>query len=192
MSELESRIRTICNGNITQMSFDERMLICNTLQDIKCNKLLVFGAGNDSGLWAGLSDTTFIVEHDVNWLQRMSAEFKDCDGLSFHKAVYNTFETKARCISAISSNDDKLDIIIDDLNPYEHEWDAIIVDAPTGYREITELYRGGSIRLASILAKSSCHVFVHDVDRVVEQMACDTYFKDNAVSTVDRLNHFIM
>lgn len=192
MNKLEDEIKDICDKSVGQMSFDERMLICKTLQNINCGKLLVFGAGNDSGLLGTISRETFIVEHDVDWLQRMSDEFKDCDGLSFHKALYNTFDDMNSCIDAIVSDDDKLNVVIDDLNPHEHEWDAIIVDAPTGYRTTGELYRGGSIRLAAKLSKSNCHVFVHDVDRVVEQKACDIFFAASNVSNVDRLNHYII
>jgi hypothetical protein len=55
------------------------------------------------------------------------------------------------------------------------EWDVVFVDAPTGWGD------GTTGRMKSIFAASNLvtngHVFVHDCEREVEILYCDTFLR---------------
>lgn len=77
---------------------------------------------------------------------------------------------------------------------YEIKWDLIMVDAPTGYYEeapgrMNAIYTAGM--MARNRAEGETDVFVHDVDREVEDtfskvFLCEGYMKKQA----GRLRHF--
>lgn len=77
---------------------------------------------------------------------------------------------------------------------FEVEWDAIMVDAPTGWHEeapgrMTALYTAGM--LGRNREEGETEVFVHDVDRVVEDkwsmgFLCEGYLREQ----VGRIRHF--
>lgn len=77
---------------------------------------------------------------------------------------------------------------------YDIKWDLIMVDAPTGYYEeapgrMTAIYTAGM--MARNREDGETHVFVHDVNRDVEdkfsrEFLCDGYMKKQ----VGRLRHF--
>lgn len=184
-------IKNVCSLTKDQMSFGERVFITNELVKIKCENLLIFGAGHDSIFWSKQSKNTYILEHDKKWLDNISNNCKDVNGLQFFFAEYATFATINECAHAIRCNSSKLDINIHGLEPSKIKWDAIIVDAPTGYRPTNELFRGGSIRLANNLANKGCLLFIHDTDRILEQFACMSFLKRPPVYNIDRLNFYI-
>ena len=77
---------------------------------------------------------------------------------------------------------------------YETKWDLIMVDAPTGYHEEAP-GRTSAIYTAGMMARNreegETHVFVHDVNREVEDkfsmaFLCDEYMKKQE----GRLRHF--
>ena len=183
-------IKSVCSKTPGQMSFQERKFICDTLINDNCTNLLVFGAGHDSELWSHLSTNTHVVEHDSEWLKNIQNEYQHVEGLNFYKAYYNTFNHVLECIECMNNDSDRLNVTIDGLHVESFSWDAVIVDAPTGYRDNNELYRAGSIRLAAKLTTNKCHVFVHDVNRRVESLACGKYFKNKLAYNVDRLNYY--
>ena len=183
-------IKSVCSKAPGQMSFQERKFICDKLANHNCTNLLVFGAGYDSELWSHLSVNTHVVEHDNGWLKNKQNEYQHVIGLNFYKAHYNTFTHAQECIECMNNNSDRLNVTIDGLEVESLSWDAVIVDAPTGYRDTNELYRAGSIQLAAKLTANKCHVFVHDVNRRVESLACDKYFKNKLAYNIDRLNYY--
>ena len=77
---------------------------------------------------------------------------------------------------------------------YEVEWDAIMVDAPTGYHDgapgrMKAIYTAGL--MGRNRAEGATEVFVHDVDRVVEDefskvFLCEKYMTEQE----GRLRHF--
>lgn len=79
---------------------------------------------------------------------------------------------------------------------YDVEWDLIMVDAPTGYHEeapgrMTAIYTAGLI--ARNRESGETDVFVHDVDRVVEDkfskaFLCEGYLKEQE----GRIRHFVV
>ena len=188
MSNINTYIQEICDLSPGQMSFDEREVIYNTISQSECNNLLVFGAGNDSKLWSMSSDNTMVLENDRVWLDKISVKYKDIAGLKFMEVVYNMFDTEQECLDAIKQNDNtKLKVDVCD-SIFDVKWDAIIVDSPTGYRSRNEYFRAGSIKLASRLASSDCHIFVHDCNRRVELAAVSEFMSGRQHQSVDRLN----
>lgn len=77
---------------------------------------------------------------------------------------------------------------------YEMKWDLIMVDAPTGYYEeapgrMTAIYTAGM--MARNREDGETHVFVHDVNRVVEDKFSIEYLCDGYMTKqVGRLRHF--
>lgn len=79
---------------------------------------------------------------------------------------------------------------------YDVEWDLIMVDAPTGYHEaapgrMTAIYTAGL--MARNRESGETDVFVHDVDRVVEDkfskaFLCEGYLKEQE----GRIRHFVV
>ena len=188
MSSINTYIQKICDMSPNQMSFDEREIIYNIISQSECKNLLVFGAGNDSKLWSMSSDNTVVLENDEVWLNKISAKYEDIIGLEFMRVIYRMFDTEQECFNAIKYDDDsmlKVDVCDSIFNI---KWDAIIVDSPTGYRSRDEYYRAGSIKLASQLASSDCHVFIHDCNRRIESAAVSKFMSDRQSQTIDRLN----
>lgn len=79
---------------------------------------------------------------------------------------------------------------------YEMEWDLIMVDAPTGYYEEAP-GRMAAIYTAGMMARNrrggETHVFVHDVNREVEdkfsrEFLCEGYM----MKQEGRLRHFVI
>ena len=77
---------------------------------------------------------------------------------------------------------------------YDVEWDLIMVDAPTGYHDEAP-GRMSAIYTAGLMARNredgETDVFVHDVDRVVEDkfskaFLCEGYFREQE----GRIRHF--
>ena len=189
MSAIEDKIQSICDESPGQMSYDERLFIFNTISSTNCENLLVFGAGNDSELWSMCSLNTVVVEHDKKWLDSISSRFSSITSLQFYPAEYKLFNTRQQCIDALNNRDEEaLQVRIDCFDPFDIDWDCIIVDGPTGYRETNEFYRSGSIKLAYDLAKniSKCKVFVHDADRLIESKSVETFFRSETIYNVER------
>lgn len=190
-NDTTEQIKQICAESPGQMSYNERTYIYNTLSSIGCNDLLVFGAGNDSKLWSDLSTRTAVLEHDSEWINKISKKFEHVDDLNFYQITYNKFKSQQECVEAIEYDiEHKLKSETTFADLHKVRWNAIIVDGPTGWNMSGDFYRAGSIRLASLLAFEPCHVFVHDVNRHIEKLACDKYFKNHSCYNVDRLNYY--
>ena len=189
MNSVESQIKSICNESPGQMSYNERLFIYNTILSTNCKNLLVFGAGNDSELWSKCSQNTVVVEHDREWLDSISSRYITTPGLKFYSAKYKLFDTRQQCVDAINEkNIEALQVHIDGFDPFDVDWDCIIVDGPTGYRDSREFYRSGSIKLACDLTenKSKCKVFVHDVDRLIESKSIEMFFPGRMMYNLER------
>ncbi len=149
-------------------------------------KVLVYGVGKDSGVWARLNagGRTLFVEHDAAWIAQVRASNPSLEIMqvtypttvagSLRAGLQTTFETGAG----------KLD-----------DWRVIIVDAPTGGADDNP-GREAPIREASIAARRvsselgvAVDVFVHDVDRALERAACEKYFAGEPSASYDRSRH---
>lgn len=169
-----------------------------------CN-FLVFGLGHDSLMWTALNHggRTIFLEEDKSWIETIQKQFPQLE--SYH-VQYDTKLTQAdellelgrstecRVVGDVRASGCKLALKkLPDL-VYEMEWDLIMVDAPTGW--IPEAPgRMGAIYTAGMIARGrssgETDVFVHDVDRIVEdkfskEFLCEGYLKEQE----GRLRHF--
>ncbi|KAJ6805606.1 glucuronoxylan 4-O-methyltransferase 1-like [Iris pallida] len=169
-----------------------------------CN-LLVFGLGHDSPMWAALNHggRTVFLEEDAAWIGTVRGRFP---GLEAYHVRYDTKLTDAdglmeagrrpECAAVGDLRLSECRLALRGLPEafYEAEWDAIMVDAPTGW--VPEAPgRMGAIYTAGMAARGrregETDVFVHDVDRVVEdrfsrEFLCEGYMKEQE----GRLRHF--
>lgn len=169
-----------------------------------CN-FLVFGLGHDSLMWTALNHggRTVFLEEDKQWIETIRKQFPQLE--SYH-VMYDTRVTQAdelleagrlpECVAVGDLKFSECRLALKELPRvfYEVEWDLIMVDAPTGW--IPEAPgRMGAIYTAGMAARGKkegeTDVFVHDVDRIVEdkfskELLCEGYLKEQ----VGRLRHF--
>ncbi|OAY63874.1 Glucuronoxylan 4-O-methyltransferase 2 [Ananas comosus] len=203
-------------SNVTpQQTLDEISVTARVLaRKSPCN-FLVFGLGHDSPMWSALNQggRTVFLEEDAAWIATVrekhpaletyhvayDTRVSDAEGLlelgqrpectAVAVAVAaggGTASTTTTCRLALK----ELPRVFDEV-----EWDVIMVDAPTGW--IPEAPgRMGAIYTAGMAARmrrspGETDVFVHDVDRPVEDkfsrtFLCDGYLKEQQ----GRLRHF--
>ncbi|XP_057525248.1 glucuronoxylan 4-O-methyltransferase 1 [Amaranthus tricolor] len=169
-----------------------------------CN-FLVFGLGHDSLMWNALNygGRTIFLEEDQAWIHQIKRRFPMLN--SYH-VVYDTKVNQAHnlmdlskgleCTSITHPKHSMCQLALKTLpkEVYETEWDLIMVDAPTGYYDeapgrMTAIYTAGMI--ARNKKEGETHVFVHDVNREVEDefskaFLCEGYMKEQQ----GRLRHF--
>lgn len=195
---------------VPQQSFKEISITYDVLRSLgRPANFLVFGLGHDSIMWASLNPrgTTLFLEEDPVWVKTV---LKDAPFLRAHTVNYrthlreadelsNVFRTESSCFARNANlhGNDKCRLALDMLpnEVYDTEWDLIMIDAPRGYSP--ELPgRMSAIFSAAVMARNRkgsgvTHVFLHDVDRVVEKtygkmILCEKYL----VKGVGRLWHF--
>ncbi|KAH7866075.1 hypothetical protein Vadar_015260 [Vaccinium darrowii] len=170
-----------------------------------CN-FLVFGLGHDSLMWSALNygGHTIFLEEDGVWIEQIRRKFP------MLKAYHVSYETKVsqaeilmevgkgpECTAVGDTRYSMCQLALKGLpsEVYETKWDLIMVDAPTGYHEEAP-GRMSAIYTAGMMARNreeggETHVFVHDVNREVEDkfsraFLCDGYMKKQE----GRLRHF--
>jgi len=153
-------------------------------QKTEC-KLLVFGLGNDSLLWvtANRSGQTVLLEEHQAWFNEFKSRYPEW------LAYRVSYETKLRDWKTWLNQPDKLTL---DLNPEIHQtpWDIILVDGPIGYGDDAP-GRMKSIYTASQLINQGGDIFVHDCEREVERVYCDTFLlPKNLVKEITNLRHY--
>ncbi|KAF9661557.1 hypothetical protein SADUNF_Sadunf19G0081100 [Salix dunnii] len=171
-----------------------------------CN-FLIFGLGHDSLMWDTLNHggRTVFLEEERLWIEHIREELPALE--SYHV----TYETRVRQANELieSGMGDDCKVVGDPRiskcqlalkgfpdNIYDTEWDLIMVDAPTGYHDEAP-GRMNAIYTAGLMARNREHgetdVFVHDVDRVIEDkfskfFLCEGYLTEEE----GRLRHFII
>ncbi|KAK8512983.1 hypothetical protein V6N13_090275 [Hibiscus sabdariffa] len=169
-----------------------------------CN-FLVFGLGHDSLMWSSLNygGRTVFLEEDEAWIEQIRHRFPMLE--SYH-VTYDSKVNQAEnlmdvgrgheCMTIADPKHSTCQLALKSLpsEVYETKWDLIMVDAPTGYHEdapgrMTAIYTAGMI--ARNKEKDETDVFVHDVNRVVEDtfsmaFLCEGYMKKQE----GRLRHF--
>ncbi|CAI9786164.1 unnamed protein product [Fraxinus pennsylvanica] len=169
-----------------------------------CN-FLIFGLGHDSLMWQSLNygGRTIFLEEDEAWIEQVKKRFPMLE--SYH-VTYDTKVNQANdlievgkgpeCTAISDPKYSMCQLALKSLpsEVYEIKWDLILVDAPTGYHEeapgrMTAIYTAGM--MARNRENGETEVFVHDVNRVVEDMyskefLCEDYMKKQ----VGRLRHF--
>jgi glucuronoxylan 4-O-methyltransferase len=149
-----------------------------------CN-VLVFGLGDDSPIWGATNagGHTLFIEDNAEWIERMLQRDPSLN------VYHHSYTTTRRSWEELLSKPGELSM---DLPSSIRgcDWDVILVDAPAGYeRDLPG--RMQSIYTASAIATSGTDVFVHDIDRTVE----DTYSREffgsaDQIQEIDRLRHY--
>ncbi|KAJ4967471.1 hypothetical protein NE237_019320 [Protea cynaroides] len=193
-------------SNITpQQTLREVSVTSRVLEKKSPCNFLVFGLGHDSLMWTSLNHggRTIFVEEDKAWIEQIKLKFPVLE--SYH-AVYNSRVRDADDLMQIGMAEEckvvgdarhsNCQLALKGLPPevYGIEWDLIMVDAPTGYFEdapgrMTAIYTAGLI--ARNREAGETDVFVHDVNRVVEDQfskafLCEGYMREQE----GRLRHF--
>ncbi|KAK7284042.1 hypothetical protein RIF29_13793 [Crotalaria pallida] len=180
-----------------------------------CN-FLVFGLGHDSLMWSELNHggRTIFLEEDESWIEQIKRRFPMLE--SYH-VTYDSKVNDADNLMEVGKGpecrevrDPRYSICQLALKGlpsivYETKWDVIMVDAPTGYYDEAP-GRMSAIYTAGMMARNNnnnnrrddddfggetTHVFVHDVNRVVEDkfsmaFLCHKYM----MKQEGRLRHF--
>ncbi|KAK9069932.1 hypothetical protein SSX86_010330 [Deinandra increscens subsp. villosa] len=170
-----------------------------------CN-FLVFGLGHDSPMWAALNHggRTVFVEEDKSWIRQVLEKFP---GLEAYHVVYDTKVARAAELMGMGKREECR--VVEDPRVsrcglslkgglpeevYEVEWDLIMVDAPTGYHDeapgrMKAIYTAGL--MARNRADGETDVFVHDVNRVVEDQFSKEFLCEGYLTKEEgRLRHF--
>lgn len=171
--------------NKVQLSCDELQTIIRSLAAHTPCRFLVFGLGNDSIFWERLNrrGRTVFIEDNREWLARITARFPRLE------AYLVDYETRLPQWQELL---DQPHLLTLRLPPAVEEtvWDVILVDAPSGWRD-NDPGRMRSIHAATRLSGGAGEVFVHDCNRAVERLYCDTYLKaGNLVYEVAQLRHY--
>ncbi|KAI3802466.1 hypothetical protein L1987_30598 [Smallanthus sonchifolius] len=170
-----------------------------------CN-FLVFGLGYDSPMWAtlNLGGRTVFLEEDESWIRQIQSKFPTLE--SYH-VVYDTKVARASDLMEIGQREEcklvedprvsRCELSMKGNLPeevYEVEWDLIMVDAPTGYHDeapgrMKAIYTAGL--LGRNRADGETDVFVHDVDRAVEDEFSKAFLCEGYLTEQEgRLRHF--
>ncbi|KAH6835996.1 glucuronoxylan 4-O-methyltransferase-like protein [Perilla frutescens var. hirtella] len=193
-------------SNITpQQTFKEISVSLKVLQKKSPCNFLVFGLGHDSLMWTSLNHggRTVFLEEDESWIQQIKAQNPSLE--SYH-VVYNTKLTEAdelhdvgmqeHCKVVSDPRKSKCQLALKGFpgEVYDVEWDLIMVDAPTGYFDgapgrMSAVYTAGL--MARNRANGDTDVFVHDVDRAVEDRFSKSFLCEGyLVEQEGRIRHF--
>ncbi|KAL6316246.1 hypothetical protein AAG906_017793 [Vitis piasezkii] len=192
--------------NITpQQTFNEISVSLRVLQKKAPCNFLVFGLGHDSLMWTALNHggRTIFLEEDKSWIEQIKQKLPSLE--SYH-VVYDSKVHQADELMEVGMGED-CKVVVDPRfskcklslkgfpnEVYDVEWDLIMVDAPTGYHDEAP-GRMSAIYTAGLMARNredgETDVFVHDVDRVVEDkfskaFLCEGYFREQE----GRIRHF--
>jgi len=160
-----------------QLSTEQLKIIATTVRrKAPCN-LLIFGLGNDSEFWANLNQggVTIFIEDNQVWFQKVSRKSKQ---LICYLVNYNTQRKDWRMLLESPS---RLSMVLPD-DVEKTEWDIILVDAPAGWNEQTP-GRMKSIFNSARLIKVAGDIFVHDCNREIENIYCNTFLKKENLKT---------
>ncbi len=142
-----------------QLSPAEITLVLSHLR--RARSFLVFGVGRDTPIWVNLGpDKTCFLEHDQQWIE-LQPEKDAC--------VYPIdYSTQLDQHLSLLDLPEALQLNLPD-EVSGRDWDLILVDAPPGCKPGTP-GRMQSIYAASKLIRPGGLIFVHDMDREVEQI----------------------
>eukprot|EP00262_Sarcandra_glabra_P014294 TRINITY_DN4157_c0_g1_i1.p1 TRINITY_DN4157_c0_g1~~TRINITY_DN4157_c0_g1_i1.p1 ORF type:complete len:306 (+),score=44.80 TRINITY_DN4157_c0_g1_i1:538-1455(+) len=193
-------------SNITpQQTLKEISITSQVLQQKSPCNFLVFGLGHDSLMWSTLNfnGRTVFLEEDKSWIDQITQRFPSLE--SYHVA-YDSKVRQAEELMEIGKREEcsvvgdvrysKCGLSLKNMPDlvYEVEWDLIMVDAPTGYI-LDAPGRMGAIYTAGMMGRNrgegETDVFVHDVDRVVEDKFSNTFLCEGYLRKQEgRLRHF--
>jgi hypothetical protein len=134
-------------------------------------RLLVFGVGNDTGLWLNLNDdgTTLFLETEAEWAAAARAKYPAVDVCimpAFGTTVATSFALTGAQLAAFEMP----------AALRGTRWDVILVDAPKGHQP-QDPGRAVSIFWAAALAAPAADIFVDDYDRPLERAFADALIR---------------
>lgn len=167
-----------------QMTLEEYVHIASVIDSRKPCHVLVYGVGNDSELYlqANQNGQTVFVETSKKWIDDVRKRVPHANIIHHHFPTSVRSSLKNGCTSPYT-RPNYVDM---------HPWDVIVVDAPFGGND-QGMGREFPIREAAErlnTAVGPVDVFVHDVDRELEKMACTKFFGKPPFSTYDRTFHY--
>ncbi|XP_050269304.1 glucuronoxylan 4-O-methyltransferase 3 [Quercus robur] len=192
--------------NITpQQTFKEISVSARILAKKSPCNFLVFGLGHDSLMWTSLNHggRTVFLEEDKSWIKQILERLPTLE--SYH-VEYDTKVHQADQLIKIGMEEDckvvsdprfsKCQLALKGFpsEVYDIEWDLIMVDAPTGYHDNAP-GRMSAIYTAGLMARNreegETDVFVHDVDRVVEDKFSNAFLCEGYLTEQEgRIRHF--
>ncbi|CAN6326097.1 unnamed protein product [Urochloa humidicola] len=208
---LEASTTTACDDK-PQQTADEIGVSLRVLQRRAPCNFLVFGLGHDSPMWAALNHggRTVFLEEDASWISTVGSNHPSLE--SYH-VRYDTVLTDSgallelrnhpSCVAQAdlsSAAEAGCRLALRDLPPVfrEVEWDLIMVDAPTGWTpespgRMGAIYTAGMAARARRPGNGDTDVFVHDVDRPVEDAFCKAFLCEGYLAEqVGRIRHFVI
>lgn len=203
---LTNAIIHYATANVTpQQTLHEISVSARVLEKKSPCNFLVFGLGHDSLMWTSLNygGRTVFLEEDKSWIDQIQEKVPSLE--SYH-VMYDTQVHQAEELMKTGMKEDCQKVTDPRFSRcplahkglpsevYDIDWDVIMVDAPTGYFDeapgrMSAIYTAGLI--ARNKERGQTDVFVHDVDRKVEDMfskafLCEGYFKEQE----GRIRHF--
>ncbi|CAA0809848.1 Glucuronoxylan 4-O-methyltransferase 3 [Striga hermonthica] len=208
LSVSESLVHYATSRNTTpQQTLGEISVTLRALQSKSPCNFLIFGLGHDSLLWATLNHNgrTMFLEDSKEWIAEVK---KRAPSLEVRQVAYDTRVGQAdellreasggACRVVGDPRSSRCQLALKDLpnEVYEAEWDLIMVDAPIGMPSLPESPgRMKAIYTAGLMARNrkegETEVFVHDVDRHVEDSYSRTFLCEGYQRVeVNKLRHF--
>jgi len=208
----EALVHYTTSNTTPQQTADEIGVSLRVLQRRAPCNFLVFGLGFDSPMWAALNHggRTVFLEEDASWIASVRSKHPSLE--SYH-VTYDTVLTDADALLELrdhpacvaqpdlaSAAEASCRLALRGLPPVFHEleWDLIMVDAPTGWTpqspgRMGAIYTAGMAARARRPGDGPTDVFVHDVDRPVEDafskaFLCEGYLAEQ----VGRIRHFVI
>lgn len=132
-------------------------------------RLLVFGCGNDSLLWASAnaSGTTVFVEDSRQWLETTRKRYPTLD-------IRHVNYPPPTVAESLPIDEARLRAAVMPAFMREQEWDIIIIDAPQGNTQKSP-GRALPIYWSSLVARPHAQIFVDDYERDVERAHADKF-----------------
>lgn len=157
--------------NNVLLSPEQVELVSATIREIAPCRLIVFGLGNDSALWALLNagGRTVFLEDNEEWLKKTISRGPG-EKLEAYLVDYGTRRDEWR---SLLESPPELQLSLP-AGIAEESWDIVLVDGPAGHVDDSP-GRMKSIYTASQLVKESGDVFVHDCEREVENAYCEAF-----------------
>lgn len=166
-------------SNHGQMTADEYRYIANFLGD---KNFLVFGTGHDTPLWryANRNGLTIFLENNSKWIRPEDADV--------YKVNYTTKRAQYKELLQEFKENNFTNLKMELPAVVEKTtWDYIFVDSPMGTND-KKPGRMQSIFTAWALSNPQTEVFVHDVDRKVEDLYSKELFSA-IIKDLTKLRH---
>jgi glucuronoxylan 4-O-methyltransferase len=186
---MHNEILNLVKSNPGQLSISEYSALAKMIESKRPCNLLIFGLGNDSSFWLKLNQggKTVFIEDNKQWFDAITKK------VSVNNAVLVNYNSTRKDYLTLLKQPEQLEIGLPShiLNT---KWDIIFVDGPSGYNDNTP-GRMKSIYTASKLAylSGNTYVFVHDCDRKVEKLYCDSFLSDpNMVNSIEKLRVYFI